>query len=116
MNWPIFSLNFVPVGAGFSRMARSGERRVAILESREKSAVIISRFRLGDTWRASFIAAQIAARNFHASAASAVPSRAWLVAARIMVENSTCGSDYGGFLTAAVWGSRSHVAERHYST
>src|SRR5437667_11356712 len=101
MNWPIFSLNFVPVGAGSSRMARSGERRVAILESREKSAVIISRFRLGDTWRASFIGAQIAARNFHASAASAVPSHAWLAAARILVENSTCSSDYAGGLPAA---------------
>src|SRR5207249_8351615 len=102
MNWPIFSLNFVPVGAGSSRMARSGERRVVILESREKGAVIISRFRLGDTWLASFIGAEIAARNFHASAAYAVPSRAWPAAARIMAENSTRGSDYGWFLPVAV--------------
>src|SRR6266498_2957037 len=76
MNWPIFSLNFVPVGAGSSRMARSGKRRVAILESREKGAVIISRFRLGDTWHASFIGAQIAARNFRASVACLACCRA----------------------------------------
>src|SRR5204862_6237524 len=73
MNWPIFWLNFVCAGDGYSRTARSDNRRGAILQSREKSVVIVSRFRHDDTWRVSFIGVQIADRNFRASAASAAP-------------------------------------------
>jgi hypothetical protein len=72
-------------------MARSGNRHVAILESPTKSAVIISRFRQGDTHRALFIGALIADRNFRASAGYAEPLRAWPVAEPTMVVNSTGG-------------------------
>ena len=68
MNWPIFSLSFVRVGAGSYRMAPSGDGRVMISESPMKSAVIISRLRQSDTRRALFIGAQIAAGNFRAFA------------------------------------------------
>src|SRR5438876_5903387 len=93
MNWPIFSLNFVRVGAGFFRMARSGNRRVAIWKSRMKSAVIISRFRQDDTQRVSFTGAQIADGNFRASGRYAVRLRAWPAVARTMEVNSTRGFD-----------------------
>jgi hypothetical protein len=95
MNWPMFSLNFGPDGNGYSRMVRSGNRRVAILESKEKSAVIISRFRQDDTWRVSFIDVQIAGRNFRASAAYAVPSHASPAVARTTAANSMRVLDYG---------------------
>src|ERR1700756_1987796 len=91
MNWPIFSPNFARGGAGFSRMARSGNRHAAISESPTKSAVIISRFRQGDTHRALFIGALIADRNFRASAGYAEPLRAWPVAGPTTVVNSTGG-------------------------
>ncbi len=61
-----------------------------------KGAAIISLFRQGDTRRALFIAAQIAARTFRASAAHAVQSRVLPAAERTTAVNSTpvfaCGS------------------------
>ena len=93
MNWPIFSPSFAWDGAGFSRMAPSGDKHVAILESLMKSAVIISRFRQGDIHRALFIGAQIADRNFRASGGYAERSHVWHAAERITAENSTRAFD-----------------------
>ena len=82
MNWPICSLNFVPVGA----MRQDPE-------SPMKRAVIISHLRQSDTRRDLFIGAQIAAGNFRASGRYAVRLRAWPAVARTMEVNSTRGFD-----------------------
>jgi hypothetical protein len=88
MNWPIFSLNFVRAGGGFSRTALNGNKLAATWESPAKGAATLYPFQQSDTRRVSFIGAQIAGRNFRASAAYAVPSRALPAAARTTAENS----------------------------
>jgi hypothetical protein len=88
MNWHMFLPNFALGVAEFCRMATSGARRAAIWGSAAKSAVIICRFRQGDTSRALFISAQIVAKTFRACGAYAAQSRASPVVARITVANS----------------------------